>query len=145
MWGRKATPSSAVTQIFAFPLSFLGRNWSNQIPQKNTWKLSLWHKNKSRKAFMCLLLTKESRLTDLSPRPEAGAWFGFVSVYFTVSLFIQLLPSPGGSQGSTGRQLHPKPTSSPWSWQPLHAALWNTDSRVLVNLEKASSLPQRKR
>lgn len=59
--------------------------------------------------------------------PFAGARFGFVSVYFTASLFIQLLPSPGSRPSSTGSSLvaaaqgerpRPKPTNSPCG-QPL--------------------------
>lgn len=57
----------------------------------------------------------------MSPCPEAGARLDFVSVYFTISLFIQLLSSLSGSQGSTGQVASSKTNKQ--SWTPT-AALW---------------------
>lgn len=87
---------------------------SNRIPQKNTWKLSLWHKNKSRKAFMCLLLTKESPFNWLEPTPRGRGlvWFCFCLFH---SFPVYSASSPSQWQPGHHRQEAPSKSNK----QPL--------------------------
>lgn len=78
-------------------------------------------------------------LTQAHALRQGLGWvlFLFISQF---PCLLSFFPLPVAARAVRGKGLHPKPTSSPCRRQPLHTALQNAGSYVLLNVQEASSL-----
>ena len=107
--------------------------------------ITLAQKQKQKSFYVPPFNKRKSNFETAASQPQAHTprqGLGLVLFLF-ISQFpclFSFFPLPVAARAVQGKRLHPKSTSSPRPRQPLHAALSNTGSYVLLNLEEASSL-----
>lgn len=152
MCGRKdwSNPLTCSNTGFCFYTKFPWKKMkANQIPQKNTWKFSLWHK--SRKAFMCLLLTKEILFDWLEPTPPRQGLglvlFLFISQFPCLFSFFPLLVAARAAQAWSSIQnqqaaLDPASHSVLLFETQIAVSLWTWKKLQVFSKGKGSKSPQ---
>lgn len=151
MWGRKATPSSAITQIFAFPLSFLRRNWKQSNTTEKHMEIIIMAQKQKQKSFYvpCFNKRKSAWLTwTHAPRQGLGLiLFLFISQFPCLFSFFPLPVAARAARAGSSIQnqqaaLDPDSHSMLLFETQIAVSLWTWKKLQVFSKGKGSKSPQ---